>query len=527
MFFRGVCLSVFSVAALSVCLVQAETCEILFGNVNVENLHPVPMDRRFPKLAEYTPANHRSQYGIVDPAGTPSRPWVDWNEERLQLKLDQIWRAYEEIGLPSVLGVSEINDGPVLSRLARRLGFPQWLATNSQGHRGMDVGLLVARHPHVEVLQHYSHRLGGPSYAQGGSRDIHIITLRIAGVHKLHMLLNHWPSQGARELGNEMRADAARQLRGLVVELMEKYPGSHVIALGDFNVLEHEQTMEGQHPFRDILTIPHGPYSMMDLFEVPDFVSKDPQPDGDYFYAPEESWNRLLRVFVSRSLLLPESPIRIKRNSFRIHAPELLSEDYRLRDGSTIQTPKRYNPMGRTPDEVGFFDHYPLEWSIEVELPVTRRPREKAFELGKDVLLVDDVALYSTNSGRRKFITWKEFKENESEIRDGTWGSGIWELREDSLGYYEREPNFREDDLYNLQFKRLEVARGNQWKGPEFDQLVEALSDPISARQVKIISALKVPPEWILQSLTYLYGEGYFEHLPRLENIETGLDEGR
>jgi hypothetical protein len=394
----------------------------------------------------------------------------------------------------------------------------------------MDVGLFWREHPDVRVIYDTQHKFGGLEYEHVNSRNMLVVTMLLGGQHILRVIINHWASQGAGEEGNELRASAAYQLRNLAAQfLSDPRQPQYVVALGDFNTLEDEQNIRGEHPFRDILCREHGPMTMVDLFTQPKFKLPGKQPPGSYFYKGDQTWNRLDRIFVSRNMLSAKSPVRIKRKSFGIIAPQEITRPYRMEDGTVIDIPWGYNWWEDDPAEAGFTDHFPIQAVIEFDIPEKIAGPLTSFKLDEEILMLNSVILYSKRKGPRKFITWREFQENEEAIRDGTWGTGNWEMRSDSLDAFNRKPDYYErpdnEHFGSLRRQVRKAPKGGNWQGAKWAKFVEMLSDPAKAQKVRITTDRKIPREWIYQSLVYLWDEGHIDYLPKLENIHTGYYE--
>lgn len=518
-------------------MAEAKSCRIHIASMNVENMIDPVLDRGYPGTTEFTPVDWRHHFDVPGVAGSPSSPPFDWNPRKFKMKLDQLKRLVATMtNRPHLASVIELNNANVAAKVQQALGFDDFRLTNSTGHRGMDVALMHRFDPNMQLLYSYEVAFGGIEFEQHRTRNILVSVFLLGERYKLHVITVHWPSQASGAQGNEMRADAAFQVRNLAAKILsdrrqEDYGPNFVMVMGDFNTLEDEHNLRGEHPFRDILTLRHGPMTMVDLYYAPNMVRAASEPPGSYFYSKTEDWNKLDRIFVSANMFDPKSPVRVVANSFSILASPEISMPYTKRDGSETQIPAAYNFWANTPVSAGFSDHYPVGVTLEIDLPTpVRLTRKLEFELDTELLNIESVTLFSTKSTSKKYISLQEFHKNEEAIRNGTWGTGIWEFREEeSMAAFEIQPDLNSGGLKNELFDRLRNQsrrkdQGALW-GPRWDKLKEALSDFDSARAVVIKTDRPIPAEWVYQVFLFLWEHGEIKYLPTLDNIHTAFVE--
>jgi hypothetical protein len=384
----------------------------------------------------------------------------------------------------------------------------------------MDVGLLLNPSPELRIVSTQEVQLTGPEFANYRTRNLLVVTVLVADRFLLHFVVAHWPSQGGP---TESRVEAARQTRALVGKLKSDYPGSEAIVMGDFNTLDSEKDRLGRHPFRDILLEPNGDATLVDAFTLESMRAPGVYPEGTYYYAPNDEWNRLDRFFVTDGLLRNRpNGLRLVSKTFRVNAPDAVTHQVSRRDGSTIRVPLRYNPEATTPALAGFTDHFGI--SVGIEAHWQDSGLEPApFVLDQDVLLARSVILFPKSpKGARRFISWSEYVAEKDKI--GVEGAkfGAFEIRDvESFVRLQDGPdgkNWYFNDLrYDSEGGDIEKIRGPKW-----DEFVAALSTQESARRV----VLRVPdyrrhrPESVYQLLLDLRDKGVIAQLPLFENIE-------
>lgn len=301
---------------------------------------------------------------------------TDWNDARVELKLEQVRRAVDTFGeRPELLALQEVENDAIIGRLAGKLGYPRHLTTNGPDERGIDVALLFKEEA-LEYLEHAEIPLQGegfpPSFTEKPTRPILRVHFRprteptaVWGVY-----VNHWPSQAA---GPDKRMAVVARLQK-EIELQASRVGRdryHVIVLGDFNVLDSETPNALHNGIMD----PRWPLYLADaqqVFLATGSPEKKKMPMGSYFYPPNHSWDRLDRIFLSRHFL-DGKEAEMVRDSYRIVAhPELLApfEDTYAASfhfGSRVpRAPKRYDFTAETSEKAGHSDHLPLLLKIRL-----------------------------------------------------------------------------------------------------------------------------------------------------------------
>ena len=279
---------------------------------NVENLFDVEHDEGCNDEEFLPTGNHR------------------WTSGRLWRKITDIARVVAAVaddgGLPDLIGLSEVENDSVLTRLTERgamrhLGY-RYVMTHSTDHRGMDVALLY-QPERFRLLDHRDVRVPSVEHGLNPTRDILYIkglTFWQERLDTLHIIVVHLPSRTSGFQGDRNRRLAAETLWTLVDSIGE---GRHIIALGDFNAAARDRIFR-QAPLR---------------------LTDDPHAPGTYCYRGHWQW--IDHILLSSSLH-NASPAR----AFSL--PWLLEEDIKY----GTQKPRRtyFGPVYHG----GISDHLPI-----------------------------------------------------------------------------------------------------------------------------------------------------------------------
>jgi len=291
----------------------------------------------------------------------------DWTNASVELKINQLNEAVTESTqdkLPDLLGLSEVENPKVVERFARKLGYQQFVMTNSPDTRGIDVALLFNENVDLKFIEKREHVITTKIESRSKpTRNILEVEFKLNG-QRLIIMVNHWPSQGAP---SPVRLNVAKQAQAIVDRQVAKDPNTHVVMMGDFNVIPedhphpfHLVTMSyaSKNPFKDV-------HALYKKSKVPQEVSKM-MPYGTYFYMNGMTWNRLDRFFVSKNLTNNRG-IEVDPKSYRILAPKKITKDFVYSNpsyysyGTTISgTPYSGNINATSPEDAGYSDHFPI-----------------------------------------------------------------------------------------------------------------------------------------------------------------------
>ena len=308
----------------------------------------------------------------------------DWTNEKVELKLNQLKKVVDFQGsLPDMLAVMEVENDLVLQRLAAKLGYQNYLITNSADKRGIDVGLMFNPTPQLTYVGSAFIPVKFASNRPG--RDI----LRVDfnwNSRPLSVYVNHWPSQ--RNPTNERISSAQALAQNVDLMIQSVGPQWSAVAVGDFNTIDKDQP----NPFNDVIHNPAWPNHMWDAEAYARQSTLNPSlpytPPGSYYYVKDDSWNHLDRIIVTQNLI-DGKDIEFAQESLRIPFPAFMSyvlrrtpnfnnEDYFFQspfdfsntwnppqgDYRMIRVPYRYNFEAIDETKRGFSDHLPVIFKL-------------------------------------------------------------------------------------------------------------------------------------------------------------------
>lgn len=289
----------------------------------------------------------------------------DWSDIKFNKKIMQIKEAILEQGsLPELLGLQEVENETVISKLAQALGYSKWVMTNSPDQRGIDVALLY-NEQHLSYLSHEEILLEDPKASSFKTRNILKVHFAIKNSPKnsvLGVYVNHWPSQAAP---TARRIFAAQTLRNAILEEKRRLGDLyHTIVLGDLNSINSEIPS----PISVLLGADSNELPLFDLYQKAEddsglkLMSK--MPPGSYFFSPRMEWNLLDRIVVSKNLL-DQKGIDVVKSSYRIVAAKKLRSEHNYTSensyfsGSKITgTPFYYDFFTNDDSKRGYSDHF-------------------------------------------------------------------------------------------------------------------------------------------------------------------------
>ena len=356
---------------------QSTQENLIVVSYNVENLVDTKHDQKKGKdLNDWAFLPHETE-GKKEACGKISY-WryrqecfeTDWTEKKLKIKLSQIADVFNENSLPHILGLNEVENEKVVSKLAKVLGYEKFVVTDGPDERGVDVALLYRSTDELELtlLDSKEHRVSkGELFKGNPTRNILEARFRIGDNH-VTFFVNHWPSQGGP---SSLRVAAAEVLAERTRDIYKEFPGENLVAMGDFNTIPSDHP----HPFHTILFKDDLFLDIHRLFQKSEEVSrktKNSMPPGSYFYAPKMSWNLLDRFFIGQNLQ-DGNGAEVEVGSYRILAPKRMTEtthyksqSHYLRGSKVTGTPKAYNHNADSSSESGYSDHFPIRMEISL-----------------------------------------------------------------------------------------------------------------------------------------------------------------
>lgn len=338
---------------------RADRSRIRLGHWNFENFFD-PFNNRNKDDEEFLP------YAIRPPKVVTGRgkPSIDWNRERMAVKLENAQRMVRAMGKPPIFSGVEVESQFVAQALAKALGYQGFFITNSVDGRGVNVATFFDEYEGLEVIGHGEIPLLGEAFSTHPTRSILEVEFLINGRHRLFFHENHWPSQMGPPAS---RHAAAWELWKRVSQLAAKYPDAEFVSSGDFNVIDGPS--ESPHAIR---------FLEEERKENPYFVDLERYlrqqttlpigfPKGTYFYDKKEVWNSLDRFLLSSRLVHSRRRTGLKADlkSYEIVAPSWATAKYTLKDGKTVERiPRAYDHSADTPAAAGYSDHFPIVFDL-------------------------------------------------------------------------------------------------------------------------------------------------------------------
>lgn len=269
-----------------------------------------------------------------------------WNTERYTKKLQDLSRVIEDMGSPFIVGLSEVENGDVLTDLCQVIHnkYYQHIHHHSPDNRGIDVALLYQPEYFRPIMDRPIPVYINIETEVVGTRDI----LHVAGIFQptgdtLDVFVNHWPSRrGGMQQSEHRRLAAADTLKNAVERLWLARPNAIVIITGDFNDDPDNSSMQ-----KSLLTAHHS-QSNKKLVNI----SLDKFKSGLGTYNYQGNWNMLDQFVISDCLMSQSS--RIKFEGFQIFKPDYLIFEHPRFGAMPSRTYGGPNYYG------GTSDHFPV-----------------------------------------------------------------------------------------------------------------------------------------------------------------------
>lgn len=305
---------------------------------------------------------------------------ADWTDEKVEIKLSQIVDVItkERAGTPDFLGLVEVENGNVVGRLAKKLGYEHFEITDGPDNRGVDVALLYKTSDDIKKISRAEHLVP----VEYPSRNILEVEFTVGG-QPLTIFVNHWPSLANPD---SWRVKAAEVLANRTKEILAKNPNMSIIAMGDFNTIDENNP----HPFKTVLYKDNLFSDAAESFKADKTISDDIKkklPEGSYYYPPKDQWNMLDHIFYT-SALKDGKDLEIDVASFEIYLPKFALKEVRKglgrggddeKDVKTFLAPKRFEPGEKTKEKMGFSDHFAVVVKLNYPEPkVAPAPEKKA-----------------------------------------------------------------------------------------------------------------------------------------------------
>ncbi len=298
---------------------------------------------------------------------------TNWTNRRYKMKLSNIASVITStVEKPDLLGLVEIENEKVVGDLAKKLGYKDFVTTNSPDERGIDVALIYKQSDILKFKSSKEHIISVPELTKP-TRNLLEVNFEVRGsdqTYPLFIMVNHWPSQSAPHI---VRLKVAEMVMGIIAEKMKEDPNTHVLLMGDFNVTDKDNP----HAFTKGLFL--GPNALWDvhgLFMKDNGIApqvKNALPKGTYFYMSSMGWDLLDHFFISKNMTDGKG-LDLRIDSYDIHRPKFLTQKYRYKDanyytyGTVVNgVPKRFAHNAFFKSMMGFSDHFAIKAKIEVK----------------------------------------------------------------------------------------------------------------------------------------------------------------
>jgi exonuclease III len=314
---------------------------------------------------------------------------LGWNDEVLNNKISQLAKVVSRMNdgnAPDILGVCEVEDGPVINKLVNKIKevVPRDYKVVTEQYddkRGIEIGFIfdgskfeIAKHSKTGTDLVFSHHV----LREEATRNILQANL-IMKKSNTHIVLigNHWPSRTIGELQTEPYRFAAGDALSYFHERILEEHGEDmpIIVMGDFNDMPFNRSLMDyafSTPYKEQLAkSEHTPffYNLMwplitQGFGTYYFGKKEPDPCHDKYTTYP---NMLDQFMVSKSIAC-EKRIRVKRDSVRVN--KVIGEYNLFEEKYSYEVPKKFGRPTKCGEvsEVnkdGFSDHFPISFILQ------------------------------------------------------------------------------------------------------------------------------------------------------------------
>ena len=305
---------------------------------------------------------------------------MGWNDEVLNKKISQLAKVVSKMNDgngPDILGVCEVEDGPVINKLVNKIKdtVPRAYEVVHEQYddkRGIEIAFIFDGSK-FEIAKDSKTVL-----REEATRNILQVNLKIKNSNTPIVLIgNHWPSRTIGDLQTEpYRIAAADALSYFHKRILEEHgEDTPIIVVGDFNDMPFNRSLMDyafSTPYREqVANSEHIPffYNLMwplitQGFGTYYFRKKEPDPCHDkYITYP----NMLDQFMVSKSIAF-EKRIRVKKDSVRVN--KVIGEYSLFEEKYSYEVPKKFGRPTKCgePSEMnkeGFSDHFPISFIIQ------------------------------------------------------------------------------------------------------------------------------------------------------------------
>jgi hypothetical protein len=314
---------------------------------------------------------------------------MGWNDEVLNNKISQLAKAVSKMNDgngPDILGVCEVEDGPVINKLVNKI--KELVARDYKvvhekydDKRAIELSFIfdpskfdIAKDIRTGTDLVFSHHV----LRKEATRNILQVNLKIKNSNTSIVLVgNHWPSRTIGELQTEpYRVAAADALSYFHKRILEDHgDDTPIIVMGDFNDMPFNRSLMDyafSTPYKEqVAKSEHVPffYNLMwplitQGFGTYYFGKKESDPCNDKYTTYP---NMLDQFMVSKSIAF-EKRISVKKDSVMVN--KVIGEYSLFEERHSYEVPKKFGrptKCGEPSDmnKEGFSDHFPISLIIQ------------------------------------------------------------------------------------------------------------------------------------------------------------------
>ena len=265
----------------------------------------------------------------------PSTRWDDreylptarkgWTAERMKRKCHQLAEVISHAtawDIPALIALQEVESVEALEQLAHhtllRGGNYKTICATGSDHRGSHVALLYdADRFAVEQTEEWPLRITPDSIYP--TRNLLFVSGRLPSAAPLSLIVCHLPSRRGGATAEAARAALIEMLRMRTDSLLMANPEQSIVVVGDFNATPEDGLTDSWAASYHTYLSQSDSLAMVDL--TPPFTDEQlkTMPPGSYYY--RGYWERIDRLFVSRTLLTETRYPRLELETVRIALP--------------------------------------------------------------------------------------------------------------------------------------------------------------------------------------------------------------
>ncbi len=276
-----------------------------------------------------------------------------WTQALLDRKVSQLASVIRQMNGgngPDILGCCEIENAHVMELLVQALaplGRNYQIAhADMQDRRGIDVGFIYdsGLFTNEAVFSHFIVK-------RTATRDLLQVNFRTQQGRLLVLVGNHWPSRTSGKLDSDGYRFMAGETLAYFHERIWQVHGKDtpVLAMGDFNDEPYDRSLTDYARSNRDKTKVIRSTSPRFLNLMWPLMGMD---NGTHYF--NNFPNVLDQFLADKNMLKSNSPIKVKAADVQIFQPT------EMVGGGSYPAPMRYGGMGKTVDENGFSDHYPI-----------------------------------------------------------------------------------------------------------------------------------------------------------------------